>query len=343
MNKNFFLVIIFLLSISISYIYGALVLGRGFIEPLSMYIGMLKILSFYFFGYLISKENTLKIIQKNSKFFFWILVLIGFVQIYTIFGKEIVDIFYHSDYWNVLVYEQGSVSFYHPVNFIYGLIIFGMFALNNNEFITLNKNSLMIILSILYFSVSASVLTVIGGFMMFLFFYYKSSLKYLISVFIGFISLWMFFNIDLSFELVELRKFIIGLLIGEYSLSDFLLFNYALSVRFEHTLLDGWNTFTENFIIGIGPGGSMDSFYIDLLASYGLIGFFLFFYILFHIIFRENKISPIIVFIILLFIVFSTFQKPFIAGKAAEILWLFLGILDKTYKWRIQNVQISKS
>jgi hypothetical protein len=342
-NKNFFLIVLFLISITFSYIYGALILGRGFIEPLTMYVGILKILSFYFLGYLVSKKNTLEIVQNNSKYFFWILVIFGIVQIYTMIGKEIIDIFYHSDYWNVLQYEQGSVSFYHPVNFIYGLIIFGMFSLIKNEFLTINKNSIMIIFAILYFAISASVLTIIGGFILFLFFYYKSNLKYIVSAVIGFVFIWIFFNFDLSYELIELRKFALGFFSGEYSLNDFLLFNYALSVRFEHTLLDGWNTFTNNYIIGIGPGGSMDSFYVDLLASYGLIGFFIFFYILFYTVYRENKINKIIVFIILLFILFSTFQKPFIAGKAAEIFWFFLGILDKTYKWRIQNVQLCKS
>ena len=64
-NKNFFIVFLFLLSISFSYFHGAIFLDRGFIEPLTMYIGILKILSFYFLGYLVSKENTLEIIQNN--------------------------------------------------------------------------------------------------------------------------------------------------------------------------------------------------------------------------------------------------------------------------------------
>jgi len=333
----FLLITLFLIDISISFVYGATVLNRGFSDLFTMYAGMLKMLSFYFLGYIISNHYSYNTIQKHSKIFFYILAIFGVMQIFLYPVKLLVHNIYFSSIWDVLQYNAATVSFYHNVYYIFGIIIFGIMMQENRKFLRLDIASTFMLVLVLFFSIYASVLTIIIGFLLVYFIFLYGKVKYLYMFIFGTIFLFLIMNYKLSIELEIIKEYAINVYYGSNHLSDILFDLPALGARFEVTLVLGYEAFLSSPIIGIGPGGSMDSFYIDMLASYGVIGSFIFFMILYVVYRREHKINKKIAFLIILFLLFAVFQKSFFSGKTAEIFWLLIGILDQSYYFRVRN------
>lgn len=333
-DKHFLLVLLFLFSVTFSYIFGAIFFNRGFEEPFTMYVGILKIVSFYFFGYFVAKNNSYNIIENSAKYYFLILTIFGIFQIYFVPIKEFVNIFYNTSLWNPVGYDIATTTFYHNVYFIFGISILAVLMQKNEKFIQLSIASLLGFLIILFFSLYASNLTVLIGFTFLYFCFIKNKIKYMLLILFSILFLYIVSNYEISHELLIIKDFITQYFSGNFNLHDLFVVLPALANRFEDTLVKGLNAFSLSPIFGIGPGGSMDSLYIDMLGSFGIFGTLIFIILIISILFRENTNNKKIIFLLILFLIYAIFQKSFFAGKSAEILWLLFGILDRTYSYR---------
>jgi hypothetical protein len=331
---DFYLILYLLFSLIlfiISFLRGErIILDRTitYSNMLSIFSGEIKIISVYFFVYFLDIKNK-NYTNINFKFAI-ILIVLGILQRNFVVVNDILLKMYPSKVWDNQLYHSFVVSFRGPVPFLFGFFILIIFSIQEKYFLDISLKNILLLLIVLYVGIIISVMTFLIAIIVVIPFFLNNKkylILYLICFLIG-VCYFLFYGGN-NTELKLLKEFVWGFLGGSLKIQDFLLYSGALQARFEYTLLGQWKIFLSSPVVGIGPIFLMDSFYISILMTRGVIGIFLFF----AFIVTYYRIASIqMKFVIVCMLIISIFQGPFMSGRGGMLLWALMGLESKIYK-----------